>query len=77
MQPAMRGLEVTCRSFAGSTGADLSIIKPIKQIKFKGGDMTSNIFQDINDRVDLKDLVRFYFFFAEVEMSAFHGRGVR
>ena len=56
----MRGLEVTCRSFAGSTGADLSIIKPIKPIKFKGGDMTSNIFQDIKDRVDLKDLVRFY-----------------
>lgn len=25
----------------------------------KGGDMTSNIFQDIKDRVDLKDLVRF------------------
>lgn len=26
----------------------------------KGADMTQNIFQDIKDRVDLKDLVRYY-----------------
>ena len=33
---------------------------PIKYKNVKGADMKQNIFQDIKDRVDLKDLVRYY-----------------